>query len=610
MAKPSIKETITSAASGESGNSVSISETDEAFDRLIGDIEKRLKKESEEVKTNIIRALRLRYQEMRKLPILQQMKELFESSDQRAVQQEIIIYTVINEVIERMDKLKRKFQLPTVNTVGSTRQRRHVQRAMHRLQRYLSKVQAEIKKESEKEIGLEEVDEDDPSNPLLRIERLERTAMLIWKKMKNLSPKFASTGRHDVEQKTAYNDSGYSVIDQKITKLISGPARDSKYSHATNSRVLHPSVKFAMPSFHEVLDVVHAENAAQSLGIEDEKQLAQKIHRDVGLRLKYKDVMDRRLFMADLVRGVYGSDIEDDNSLNNSADDESERPCCSKVLCASEKFVKSVARDVESCVASAFDTVTNKESEESISSTSKSTIAAGLTKVKEEVEETKEADTTSHAQSTESPVVDTLNLKESMECDTTTSSPSSVPLATVEHQPLEETVSKRLIENYGGFIKMPKLEPVVSVVPSSPAVVRRQTMSSFSSSAESNLNTHHSFHIAPERWTNHVPHPPPKLNSLNALFQKTECVNNQAVVNTSVELAAVMSPAIPKICGERMHTYSGNAVSNGDAFTMTFQVCSGPLSRSFKPNVQGLKKNRSAIEVIDLTCDSDEENDR
>ncbi|VDO97556.1 unnamed protein product [Soboliphyme baturini] len=362
MARPSIRRIPAGAANSASRNSVSVSEVNEAFDRLIGDIEKRLKKESEEIKTNILRALRLRYEEMRKLPILQQLKELFESSDQRAVQRDIIIYTVINEVIERMDNMKRKFQPSAVNTIGSLRQQRQVRRAMQRLQRYLSKVQAEIKKESEKEIGLEEVDEDDPSNPLLRIERLERTAMLIWKKMKNLSPKFASTGRHDVEQKTAYNDSGYSVIDQKITKLISGPARDSKYSHATNSRVLHPSVKFAMPSFHEVLDVVHAENAAQSLGIEDEKQLAQKIHRDVGLRLKYKDVMDRKLFMADLVRGTYGSGEEDENKFSGSSGDESDKPTSSSVLERSE-FMKLAEREVNSCLASALENFAEQESE-------------------------------------------------------------------------------------------------------------------------------------------------------------------------------------------------------------------------------------------------------
>ncbi|GFS72071.1 death domain-associated protein 6 [Nephila pilipes] len=154
-----------------------------------------------------------------------------------------------------------------ISTLGQIQ----IDRRIKKLENFLGKLSRKIEKLSQKELSLDDLDDDD--SVYLLEDRLKRKFNDIWAKLCTYKKCSKLIGRK-MEKRFTYAGSRYQSINKAVERLV-------------NKR--KPAEKF--PNYVEILEIVRKKNEEEDLGICDgeDEELAKQIFKDVG-----RELQDRR----------------------------------------------------------------------------------------------------------------------------------------------------------------------------------------------------------------------------------------------------------------------------------------------------------------------------
>ncbi|XP_070531634.1 uncharacterized protein [Ptychodera flava] len=158
---------------------------------------------------------------------------------------------------------------------------------IRRLENLLKEVSDEIRRLQEKELTLDELDEEDSDH--IQEHRLKKRFMKIWNKLCELKGLSSGTGRA-IEKRICFEGTRYQEINKKIEKFVN---------------------KHGFPDYHDVLGIVRKVNRKKQMNLKPKylNEIAADAFRTVGISLQQRREVDFRL--------NFGSHLTDDFKATN-----------------------------------------------------------------------------------------------------------------------------------------------------------------------------------------------------------------------------------------------------------------------------------------------------
>ncbi|XP_013793318.1 death domain-associated protein 6-like [Limulus polyphemus] len=200
-------------------------------------------------------------------------------------------------------------KLSEVSATGSKEKERRKEKHVRKLEKLLEKLHRKIKKLQEKELSIDDLDDD--NSAYIEEERFKKRTMKVWNKLCELKGRAYDTGRQ-TQRKFHYNGSRYEEINRNIEKFINR--------------------KKLFPDYHDILGIVkevNKEDPGLRFLSSQMDTLAREIFQDVGKELKKRRCLDD----LDLINS-YGDVADDPADLDNdlrSKLEESSNICQKKI---------------------------------------------------------------------------------------------------------------------------------------------------------------------------------------------------------------------------------------------------------------------------------------